>query len=843
MTLRYALLASATMMVSAGAHAADAGWSADHDVAEHGSGAGPAAPAPASKTFSTGVAKGRDLLDSAISATSLDEDEVQRLGVTSTAAIIGSLPGIRVETTGTDGYSSMTVRGLPISGDGSKYLQIQEDGLPVLELGDIHFAGVDTFVRADLSLSQVQAIRGGSASTFASNSPGGVINLISKTGEVEGGSVRLSAGLGYDLKRMDFSYGAPLGHGWRFHVGGFYRVGEGPRHIGYNAYSGGQVKLNVTKEFEGGYIRFYGKYLDDREPDYSEYPIAITGSNDKPVLSSVAGTNVMRDTVHTKYTTSGMGMDENNNPTIIDAREGIRAISRSAGLETQFELGDWTISDRFRYASNGGAFNQAMPGIVAPAAVIGGIVAHGPASFAYATGPQAGQVIADPATLNGNGLLAMQIEIHAKLRKLDHVANDMRATRVWTLGEGKLTTTAGLYAARQSVDTMYIFGNSILAIAGRSNAALVDVFAADGTALTQGGYASFGMGVIAPPSTVHRRYDLQYNVLAPYASANYQLGRLAIGGSVRVDRGRVNGTLYGAELGGGRNGVAQVDVNHDGVISVPERAVAILPLSQPGIIDYTYRYVSYSAGVNYRLAPEASVFARYSRGGRATGERAMFTSMIDLATGGLADPSSSHAPIKQAEAGLKLRKQDVSIYVTGFWASAYENDFQVGADTNGNTVTWNVHRDYSAKGVELEAEAHRGPYHLKLGATYVKARIDSDRDDASNVGHKPRHQPSLLFQARPEYATTLFNVGAQVSGQTSSFAQDSNLLKQPGYVIVSPYLFVRPVARLELGLNAFNVFDKLAIVQLGAGAVPASGIATAQVINGRTVTGSLRFNF
>ena len=43
------------------------------------------------------------------------------------------------------------------------------------------------FVRADLTLSQVQAIRGGSASTFSSNSPGGVINLISKTGEEEGG--------------------------------------------------------------------------------------------------------------------------------------------------------------------------------------------------------------------------------------------------------------------------------------------------------------------------------------------------------------------------------------------------------------------------------------------------------------------------------------------------------------------------------------------------------------------------------------------------------------------------------------------------------------------------------
>ena len=43
-------------------------------------------------------------------------------------------------------------------------------------------------LRADLNVARVEAIRGGSASTFASNSPGGVINMISDTGEREGGA-------------------------------------------------------------------------------------------------------------------------------------------------------------------------------------------------------------------------------------------------------------------------------------------------------------------------------------------------------------------------------------------------------------------------------------------------------------------------------------------------------------------------------------------------------------------------------------------------------------------------------------------------------------------------------
>jgi outer membrane receptor protein involved in Fe transport len=48
------------------------------------------------------------------------------------------------------------------------------------------------FLRADLSLAAVEAIRGGSASTFASNSPGGIVNFISKTGDTEGGAVQVS---------------------------------------------------------------------------------------------------------------------------------------------------------------------------------------------------------------------------------------------------------------------------------------------------------------------------------------------------------------------------------------------------------------------------------------------------------------------------------------------------------------------------------------------------------------------------------------------------------------------------------------------------------------------------
>jgi hypothetical protein len=45
---------------------------------------------------------------------------------------------------------------VPISSGGSKYLQIQEDGLPVLLFGDIAFATADIFTRFDGNVARIE---------------------------------------------------------------------------------------------------------------------------------------------------------------------------------------------------------------------------------------------------------------------------------------------------------------------------------------------------------------------------------------------------------------------------------------------------------------------------------------------------------------------------------------------------------------------------------------------------------------------------------------------------------------------------------------------------------------
>uniref|UniRef100_UPI001954C0AB hypothetical protein n=1 Tax=Providencia stuartii TaxID=588 RepID=UPI001954C0AB len=85
-----------------------------------------------------------------------------------------------------------------------RYIQFQEDGLPVLQFGDIAFATPDTWMRADAAFDRLEVVRGGSASTLATGAPGGIINFITKTGQQAGGSIQLTKGLDFYQTRVDY---------------------------------------------------------------------------------------------------------------------------------------------------------------------------------------------------------------------------------------------------------------------------------------------------------------------------------------------------------------------------------------------------------------------------------------------------------------------------------------------------------------------------------------------------------------------------------------------------------------------------------------------------------------
>lgn len=198
----------------------------------------------------------------------------------------------------------------------------------------------------------------------------------------------------------------------------------------------------------------------------------------------------------------------------------------------------------------------------------------------------------------------------AGINSMRDVTNDFRAIRAWNLQGSTLTTTFGVYKALQDLNTAEGMTSVFQDVVGGGKSAMVDVRRADGTLITQNGVVDYGF--LGQPG-VARNADVRYDITAPYGSFNLQKGRFALGGSLRYDMGQVRGSAFADQT------THPQDMNGDGRIDLngPEATVPVIAPATRWPVHYNYHYVSYSSGINYRVAEALSVFARYSRGARA----------------------------------------------------------------------------------------------------------------------------------------------------------------------------------------------------------------------------------
>ncbi len=822
LVLSASILAVATGALAAPAAAQEAGpqtaWEASRSV-------------DADDTVTTGVARGRDRLNSATSTSAIKENEIVKLAPRSLAELFRNIPGIRVEAGAGEAQNNYTVRGLPMVNGAMKFLQLQEDGLPVMEFGDLMRLTPDIFVRADFNVAQVESIRGGSASTFASNAPGGVINLISKTGEVEGGSVMATVGLDFDTQRTDFDYGGQLGEGWRFHVGGFYREGEGVRETGFKGLRGGQVKLNVTREFTGGYVRLHAKLLDDQAPAFVGTPLLVTGTNENPAFADPAGLDSRTDSPLSANLPVALTLRSDGTVRQRDLADGLQVKAKALGFEAQFSLGEWSVTNRFRYADQSARNTTLVVSAAAPAGLFATRFGGAGAAFRYAAGPRDGQAF-DPAS--GNGLAALSFYSDTFAPDVSNMTNDLRLSRVWSVAGGNLTTTAGLYRASQKFVSEIGFATFFQDAVGGGQSAPLDLFTAAGVAVTEGGYRNYG-GPGAPGNV--RRHNLTYEITAPFASLNFQTGKLALGASLRWDTDRASGNMMNDPA------IRQFDVNSDGAISRPETQVAFIPVGVSQPVNYSHDYLSYSGSVNYRVAESFSMFARYSRGGRAAADKILFTPAVSRTTGALVTPADGEDAVRQAEMGVKYREGGITLNLTGFHARTEDTNAQIATNpATGQLELVKVSRYYEAKGLELEGSFRRGPFSVTAHATYTDAEITGAENPALE-GKTPRNQPNLIYGITPQFDTETFTLGANIIGVTGSYSQDINVLRMPAYTTVGLFAQVRPAERIELAVNATNLFDERAITGISESSIPATGVVMVRPLFGRAVSASARFFF
>lgn len=761
----------------------------------------------------TGVVNSKSKLESSVSITTLKPEGILQSSPRTTAEIFRTIPGIRSESSGGDGNTNITVRGVPISAGGSKYLQLQEDGLPIFLFGDIAFATSDIFLRADNNIARIEAIRGGSASTLSSNSPAGIINFISKTGAVEGGSIGSTFGLDYNSFRTDFDYGSPLSEDVSFHIGGFFRTGEGPRHAGYTANSGGQIKANLTKNFEKGYARVYLKHLNDRTAAYMPMPIAVSGTNADPMWESIDGFSATLGTPHSVYLQSNFGIGADGERRQADISDGMRAHSNAVGAEFKFDLGDdWSIESRSRFSTNSGRFIAPFPAAVGP-------VADMVTSIADATGRDLAEANLTYAH-NGerfDGELAQIIHLFdTELKNFDNLFSDTKVSKTFN----NVTVSAGYFKGQQNINMAWLWNSYLMEVKGE-NAGLIDITTADEVQISQSGQYAYGVPVWGNCCQVE--YDSKYDISAPYASIAIEANdQLSIDASFRYDFGKVRGVGSGTAQG-------PLDVNNNGVIDPIEENVAVIDLAQKNPVNYDYDYASYSVGANYKLNSNQAVFARYSHGAAAKADRAIFPSGSYLSLGNPKDL------IDQAELGWKQKFKSGGLFVTGFYAATTEEG---GFEASTQEV---IENDYTAFGLEVEGSFNFGDFDVRGALTYTKAEISS----GDNKGNTPRRQPDLMYNLIPTYTIKNHKVGLSLIGQSKAFAQDGNELVMPGYLIVNGFVNFGITKGLSLSVNANNLFDSIGITESEEGAITEGTVnyLRARSVTGRSISGTVRYTF
>jgi outer membrane receptor protein involved in Fe transport len=774
----------------------------------------------------TGVINEKSALRSADALTSLKPKFLSELGAQTSAEIFKAIPGIHVESSGGEGNANISVRGIPVASGGSKFLLIQEDGLPVLQFGDISFGNTDIFLRYDQTVNRIEALKGGSASTLASNSPAGVINFISNTGTQNGGVIATTFGVDYQSIRTDFNFGNGLGNGVYYNIGGFYRSGQGPRSPGYTANYGGQIKANITKEFDKGYVRVYLKYLNDHAISYMPMPVKVTGTADNPTYESIEGFDLTKHTLQSPGFLLVNGVDGNGNRRTTNMADGMHPKVLSVGTEVDFELGNgWRVKDRARMAWMNGTFNSPFPAQVGSLNDIATDLAGAGYSVSYATGAKAGTPLtADQiSNLNGNGL-AMRIHtFDVEMNNMNNFTNDLFVTKKI----GKVNLTFGYYNAYQKIAMTWLWQSYLTDVSGDNGPQLLDVASSDSSFYSNNGLTAYGQPFWGNCCT--RGYDMAYTINAPYANAEIELTEsLTLDASVRFDMGMANGYYL-------NNYQAEVDVNQDNEIQPTEESVTLLDNGNPNTVSYDYNYVSFSVGANYLLNEAMALYGRYSQGGRANADRLLYSSFIGA--DGAAIDGLSADQINQAELGFKYKSPVFSFTATGFYDMISEQNEEFGRVLN---------KDYNSYGLEVDAVANISNFFIAAGGTFVKSEITKSLNDAE-VGNTPRRVPALMYNINPSYSFLegRANLGFSLIGTTKVYAQDDNAVVLPGYVYLNAFVGFRIVKGLDLRINSNNITNTLGFTEMEGDPFVDNSVnyLRARPITGRATTATLTFTF
>ncbi|HET8654534.1 MAG TPA: TonB-dependent receptor [Longimicrobiaceae bacterium] len=763
-------------------------------------------------------------LESSTAITTLTPKVIEDRMPRGTADLLRSVPGVQVINTYGEQGADVTVRGLPVTANSSfRYVGLQEDGLPVFEAQGLLFAFPDAMARLDATVERVEVVRGGSAAVFGSGTPGGIVNLISKTGgPTLGGTLASSAG-SQGMARLDGDVGGPLGGAWRFNVGGYWRYDDGARPTGFPVNRGGQLRANVTRTTSWGHVRFFGKYLDERDVWYMGIPFqnylrpeAIPGGPDLASGTTFSEQTLSLTVPDAFHPGSTVTRDLNGATT----RYGALGVDVLRGLGAGWSL---TLRAKALRVTN---LTNIMVDVADPMP----IGAFGPPSPKQVRYVGTGEVVDDPAQvsgLNGNGLMTVHGLAFIDQPVTNGIANVEIAR---TLASHSLT--GGIYLSDYTTRLRLVQEGVFLDV--RDHPQLIQVgIAGPGGAfagLTPGdGFAAYNSGY----------WNLRNHttVGAVYLGDTWQVSdRLNVDLGARVDQswsvGRNERPVQPGSMADGVVVGQIVPAGYPSFVPTPEQSRA--GLFGSGLYrtwDYRFGTWSASAGANYRLTDRLAVYGRASRGTRIpTSQQWTFQTSDGSQITGETNRGEVETTL-QGELGLKASGERWSLLTTGFYGRS-ENLITTlhRGKADGSFVFLPISGDTRTVGVEAEAAVSpiRG-LQLRAVGTLQDPRFTRFAYDFFVPGDGPlsgeQHRDyagnylndvvRVLGDLTADYDWRAWSLNANVRYTGSRMANRPNTIEVPGYTELAGGIG-RSFHRLRVEVRGLNLTNTRAIAQMAS---------------------------
>ncbi len=815
----------------------------------------PAEEAEDAEIIVTGTSRARVALDTPLAVSQVGEEQIARLGVSSQADILNSIPTIKADAGGGEVASNVFVRGLP-SGGQYQFTPLMYDGIPVLSTFGLNSSAYDVYYRNDLGINRLEFVRGGVSNLFGPGSVAGLINYISKTGgdEFEGVAQLEVAEKG--RYRGDIAVSGPISENITFALSGWYRMDDGPIKTGLDT-EGFQVRGNLKFSMpdDSGSITLYGQYIDDKAVFYLPIPLDGTTRNRAPGNDGRRVFSVQTNRV------AGLGYNTPDGPFVTDITDGVTTKGGQVAVAFEKEFGDsgWGINGRAKYSDYKHKFGlwSDGDGIVNVPETLAAFVSN---SLRRAQIPELNGIglanatftFADGGAVPANTLLFAN-RFTDRNRPMHDFTAELNLTKEATTGSVEHSFTLGGFygdavARDVNVTTTYLaeFNNRprlVNLTVPNPTTGVTTIISRDG--ITNASTANY----------VNNRHRAQR--YAGYLADQMQIGdKFNFDIGVRVEhykgdirRERVSTTISDATTPNLSGALRDVSWGNDGFltgkVSTTEWAVA--------------------AGALYKLTDRVSLYANASRGYFFPEVRAVGFAPLPAGTAANASLSPGTQSytgeiIKQAQAGIKVSQPEFSFEASAFYTNL-KNRRQVlflNAPGGGFQELVNLVATESY-GIEaildlrlLENLRFNGNLTLQK-AKYTEFQTNVGGMPVSNpaiIGNDLERQPQFLYNAGLYYDDDALDVSFFTNYTADNFVASNNQIILKGWYVANfdaGYKIRFGDSTVRLGVNVFNVFNTDATTEgsprLDNNQTTGGAYFVGRPVLPRRIMGRLTFNF